>query len=415
MSSLDLSNSASSDTEIHRHAASWRLLCVSPAREILNQLAPIVSHCLPGATVVELPQYPNPMDLARTFGTHPPNILFLDAITHREQALALMPEIIKVDKSISIIALIAASEPQLILRCLRQGAAEFLLQPFGVEQLDAALAKLVRNLPKEKQSPKQMAKVVCVMPAKGACGASTVASNLAFHAKRSGTARVLLADLDPLTGTISFLLKIKSSYSFLDVLSHAESLDTDLWKGMVTQRQGVDVLLSPETLFEGAGELRDATPIIEYARHNYDMVLLDTASPYGEWNLSQAKVCDELILVTTNELPALQATQRALSYLDANRIGRWKIRVVVNRYDKDVGLSRDVIGTALHTDVFHVVPSDYEAIQKSLLEGKTIPASSSLGRSFAQLGDRMAGKKKDPPRSGSSLSSLLSLFSRTSS
>jgi len=54
-----------------------------------------------------------------------------------------------------------------------------------------------------------------------------------------------------------------------------------------------------------------------------------------------------LLLVTTNELPALQAAQRALSYLDTNRIGRWKIRLVVNRYLRDVGLSREVIGTAL--------------------------------------------------------------------
>ena len=75
---------------------------------------------------------------------------------------------------------------------------------------------------------------------------------------------------------------------------------------------------------------------------------------------------NELLLVTTNELPALQAAQRALSYLDTNRVGRWKIRLVVNRYLRDVGLSREVIGTALHAEVFETLPSDYEAVQKSL-------------------------------------------------
>jgi Flp pilus assembly CpaE family ATPase len=86
------------------------------------------------------------------------------------------------------------------------------------------------------------------------------------------------------------------------------------------------------------------------------VVVLDTNSVYGEWNLNQARLANELLLITTNELPALQAAQRALSYLDTHRIGRWKIRLIVNRYHRDVGLSRDVIGTALHNEVFEIFP-----------------------------------------------------------
>ena len=415
MSSLEIPNTTRSDSEIHRQSAGWRILCIGPDREVLTQLSAVTAHCLPGTSSSELHYYPTADELPHCIGKPLPNIVFLDFISDGERALNLVPEILKIDKGIGVIALLAASEPQLILRCLRQGATEFLLQPFTAEQLDASLAKLIRTLPKEKLAPKQLAKIVTVIPAKGACGASTVASNLAFCAKRGGSSRVLLADLDPLTGTISFLLKLKSSYSFLDVLHHADTLDSDMWKTMVTQRAGVDVLLSPEAMFEGAGELRDPRPVIDYSRANYDMVVLDAPGPYGEWNLTQAKLCDELILVTTNELPALQAAQRALSYFEANRVGRWKIKVVVNRYDKDVGLSRDVIGTALHTDVFHVVPSDYEAIQKSLIEGKTISPSSTLGRSFTQLNDRLSGKKKESKPTTSSFGGLLSLFSRTSS
>src|SRR5260370_887867 len=90
---------------------------------------------------------------------------------------------------------------------------------------------------------KEPAKVVAVMPAKGACGATTVACNLAFQWKKLSGQRVLLADLDPLAGTLSFLLKIKSTYSFLDVLQRAHELDADLWNHMVVPVQGVDVLL----------------------------------------------------------------------------------------------------------------------------------------------------------------------------
>ncbi len=390
-------------------------MLVSPARTVLDEVLPLVQHSLPSASITEVARYPEVSDLPRLFGSQPPHLLLLDVLSAREQALGLMSDLSKISRDTVLIALLADNDPQVMLRALRQGAAELVVRPFSNQGFEAAISKLLRTISKDKLSPSHSARIICVMPAKGACGATTVASNLAFHAKRAGGDRVLLADLDPLTGTVSFLLKVKSNYSFVDVLAHSDSLDSDLWKAMIVQRQGVDVLLSPETLFEFANDLRDAGPVVNFARANYDVVVLDAPGVYGEWNLSQARAADEVVLVTTNELPALQATQRALTYLDTHRIGRFKIKVVVNRYDKDVGLSRDVIGTALQTDIYHVIPSDYESVQKSLLEGKPVPPATSLGKSFTQIGDRLTGKKKEPAKSGSSLSSLLSLFSRTSS
>jgi pilus assembly protein CpaE len=341
--------------------------------------------------------------------------LFLDAITDQGRATSLIPELARECPGSQIIVLLAGNDPDLLLRCLRQGAAEFLIQPFTPDQLQAALAKLARFLPKDRQPVQPAGKVYSVMPCKGACGASTLACNIAYHLKRPACSRVLLADMDPLTGTLSFLLKITSTYSFVDVLSHADTLDSDLWKAMVTTRHGVDVLLAPELLMEGANELCDAAPVIEYARRNYDCVVLDGAGVYGDWSLSQTRLADEVLLVTSNELPALHAAQRALAYLEANRVGRWKIRVVVNRYDKDMGVSQDVITAALQTELFQVIPSDYDAVQKALLEGKPVPPATALGKRIAALADRLAGKTEPAPKRGSSLGSLLSLFSRTAS
>jgi pilus assembly protein CpaE len=290
---------------------------------------------------------------------------------------------------------------------------DFLIQPFSGEQIEGALSKLARLQTTTDSAGKEPAKMFVVVPAKGACGATTVACNLAFQCKRLGFKRVLLADLDPLTGNISFLLKIKSIYSFLDAIQRAHELDKDLWNAMVTEVNGIDVLIAPELLLEGAQDMRDPSPILEYARHIYDVIIVDTNGVYGEWNLIAARMAGELLLVTTNELPALQAAQRALSYLDTNRIGRWKIRLVVNRYLRDVGLNREVIGTALHIDVFETVPSDYDAVQKALLDGRPIPSNTSFGKSIMQLADRLGGRAEKTNKS-SSLGGLLGLFSRTS-
>jgi len=379
---------------------------------MVEELEPLVHAHLPGTPTSYLRSYPSPRDLAGAMGGGTPHLVFLDAASDLEQAMQLLAEMVRLGPSVQVIALLSGNNPDSVLRCLRAGAVDFLIQPFTGDQLDAAQAKLARSQPVgEPVAGNEAAKIYAVMPAKGACGATTIACNLAFQWQRLGAKRVLLADLDPLTGTLSFLLKIKSTYSFLDALQHGHELDADLWAGMVTQVNGIDVLLAPELMVEGTQDLRDPSPILEYARHAYDVVVIDTGGVYGEWNLNQARLANELLLVTTNELPALQAAQRALSYLDTNRIGRWKIRLVVNRYHRDVGLSREVIGTALHTEVFEILPSDYEAIQKSLLDGKPTPSSTAFGKGIGQLASRLGGRLETTKKS-SALGGFLGRFSK---
>jgi pilus assembly protein CpaE len=395
-------------------SASRRAVVISPNSKMVEELEPILSQHLPGIPVSHLRTYPSPRDLGGALGGGAVQLVFLDVMSDRDQSLQLLTEIARLGGSIQVIALIGANEPDLILRCLRSGAIDFLLQPFTPDQVEAAMAKLARLTPQPESQGKEPAKIFAVMPAKGACGATTIACNLAFQWKRQGHQKVLLVDLDPLAGTTSFLLKIKSTYSFLDALLHAHELDVDLWNGMVTNVNGVDVLLAPELMVEGTQDLKDPSPVLEYARHSYDIVVVDTGSVYGEWNLNTARLANELLLVTTNELPALQAAQRALSYLDTNRIGRWKIRLLVNRYHRDVGLSREVIGTALHTEVFDILPSDYEAVQKSLMEGKPAPSNTAIGKAIMQLADRLGGKREQVKKN-SSLGGLLGLFGKTKS
>ena len=391
----------------------WNALFIGPNPLISRELASLLSRFLPTFAKQEVNHYPSRHQLNDLFGGPAVNLCFVDIASDPERGLALIPEMQRIEPKLPMIAVLADNDPQLILRCLRQGATDFLLQPFTEDQVGAALRKIAKTNTTNRGG-KSPGKVYAIMPAKGGCGATTVACNLAYQWKRLGAKQVLLADLDPLAGTLSFVLKLKSAYSFMDALQRSSEIDGDLWRTMVSARQGVDVMLSPEVMIEGANELADSGPIVEYARSVYDIVLLDTNGVYGDWNLSHAHRCDEILLVATNELTSLQAVQRALSYLEANGVGRWKVRLVVNRYDRHMGLSRDVISTALHMDIDYLLPSDYESIQKSLMEGKPIPPSSSFGKALIGLSDKLAGREESAKK-GSSLSGLRSLFSRTSS
>lgn len=393
-------------------AGQWKILLLCPSAGMGGALSELLGSCFPLAPVFAVGVYPPKQGLAEILTSQAPNLCFLDIASDRERAFNLITEIQRADPQLPIVALLSSNDPDLILRCLRQGAAEFLLAPFAIEHLGPVIDRIARLHPGPHNGRAQ-AKVLCVMPAKGACGASTIACNLAYQLKRLGAKRVLLADLDPLTGTLSFLLKLKSNYSFMDAVSRFSTLDEDLWKAIVLHTQGIDVLLSPESAVDGIHDLTDATPIVEFARQSYEMVVLDASGVYGPWSLSLARLCDELLLVTSNELPSLQATQRVLMYLDQNRVDRNKIRLLVNRYSRDVGLNKEVIETALHSDIYQLLPSDYDSVQKALIDGKPIPNTSSFGKGLSALAERLTGFTEPPPKKSSSWSGLLGLFSKT--
>ncbi|MCC6394824.1 MAG: AAA family ATPase [Bryobacterales bacterium] len=403
-------------SDIDALSGSWKALLITPNKTIAGELSSILAQHLPKTPVFEMQSYPARQVLAELGGSQGPNLCFLDLISDAERALALIGELLAVQPGVKIIVLLAFKNPDMILRAMRQGAVEFLVRPFDPEQLDHSLERIA-SLQLIDSGPAKQGRVITVIPVKGACGATTIAANLAQHYKRAGHKKILLADLDPLTGTLSFQLKLRSNYSFVDALSRSTSLDEDVWKGIVTQQAGLDILLSPDQVNEGLHELRDASMIVEFARGFYEVVILDAGSVFGEWNLTLARSSDEVVLVTTNELPSLQAAQRAMDYLEGNRVNRSKIRLVVNRYNKEFGLGRDVIETALHCDVYHLLPGDYEAIHRALIEGKPVASNSNFGKSLAQLGERLCPRAKSaeqPAKKASALSGLFSsLFSKT--
>jgi len=115
-------------------------------------------------------------------------------------------------------------------------------------------------------------------------------------------------------------------------------------------------------------------------------------------------------MVTTNELPAVLATQNALAFLERNGVHRGKVKLIVNRYNMDIGLDQEAIETALDLSVFHVLPSDYVCIQKALLDGHTIPSSTRVGKSITELAERLAGRTPAASHKPSLLSGLFSMF-----
>lgn len=374
-----------------------------------GELSPLLSQALPACTVYETPQYPVGRAIDNLIQSKAPALCFLDMSANPDMAFAVLEDLVRIAPKLLVVSVLPTNDPDLILKCLRAGAAEFLAEPLSADQLGPVFQRLEQLSPLLKSQAEGGARIISVMPVKGACGASTLACNLAFQWKKLGK-KVLLADMDPFTGSIAFLLKLKWSYSFLDALTRDGALDADVWKGLVATVQGVDILLPPENAVGTVYELPDPAPIFHFCRQLYDIILIDAPRPFGSWPLSLARLCDELLLVATNELPALRAAQRALEYLESKTKERSKIRILVNRYNPKIGLHLESIETALQTEVYQLLPADPDSIERSLVDGKPAAPGSTFGKSITALADALAGGKK-PPKTEARSSSWGSIFS----
>lgn len=396
-----------------RHKA----LLICPQRQMMAEVLPLLASTVPLVPLRKLTGFPDKKQLLESLAGFDARLCFLDFSSNGAGGFQTLELLQNAAPQILTIALLSANNPELVLNCLRAGAAAFVVHPFTADQIEGAVEAAVRRFPSTDEGQSQ-ARVIGVVPAKGAAGATTVACNLSWQMKRLGVNRVLLSDLDPLTGTVSFLLKLKSTFSFFDILQRAETVDEDVWRQMVAKVAGVDVLLAPERVIDPAGELGPADALTECAGPMYDAIVADVGGPYGHWNLSVARVCDDLLLVCTNEVQSLHAAQRAVAYLDEHGIGPDRIRLVVNQYNKSAGLHSDRISEALGLEVAQVIPADAESVNRSMMDGKPISHSTPFGKAVSALAGQLELAQAKPPKQVKTTKKpafglLSSLFSRS--
>jgi len=321
-----------------------------------------------------------------------PQVCFID-VGSSDQALELVHALAGAD--VPVAALHLNNDSDLILRSFRCGASEFLFAPIAqadvIEVFDRLLRRSGSNSPNSKPG-----KIWTVMPAKPNYGATTVSCNLAVRIRQLLRRPVLLADMDPLLGSISFALKLKSAFSFIDVVNHGSQIDKDLWRKIIVPHEELDVLLGPEIPRFETPSASGLSSFLQFARLNYGAVVLDSPGPLSDWHLALARGADEVLLITTNELAAVHATLRAIQLLEHAGADRSRMRLIVNRYEKENGLVREAIETALKIEVFWTLPNDYAPVQKSVLDGKVVSSSSRLGESIEALAQRLTGVSRLP-------------------
>ena len=323
-------------------------------------------------------------------------LCLVDVGSHRSKGLEIVKQ--ASEAGIAVIALHQSSQPDLILEALRAGAGEFLFDPINPQDLANAVARLARRPAAAARPPR--GKLWLLMPAKGVGMVTFISCYLAERLAKRTALRVLLADMDPLQGSVGFLLKLKAQFGLVEALEDPAHLERDLWKKLTARHGAMDVLLAPEQpqldLFDPAG----VGPVFEFLRRTYDIAIADSPGPVSLWQMQLARLCDELLMVTSNDVATVQATQRALRLLDAEGVPRARIRLLLHAKRRETSLSQESIEAALQREIFHTLPADAEDAQTAALEGKQLPAGSRFGKSLDRVCDDLLGETSPEPKKG---------------
>ncbi|MGZ0151769.1 AAA family ATPase [Kribbella sp. WER1] len=200
--------------------------------------------------------------------------------------------------------------------------------------------------------------VITVFAAKGGCGKTTVATNLAVTLCARGASRVCLVDLDLQFGDVACVLGLRAERSLCDAVQWTGSLTPENVATFVTPyRDGLDCLTAPT----GPGTatlipLALVDEVLCVLRLIYDYVVVDTPTQFNAVVLAALDASDHHILVATPERASLKNLRLTLDVLDVLYEADTR-SVVLNRADPRAGLSTADVDQLVRTPIALQLPN----------------------------------------------------------
>ena len=119
----------------------------------------------------------------------------------------------------------AHTDSELLVRCMRAGAREFLTQPIAPTTIAEAMVRASVRRPSHRSVKKTESKLLVFLGAKGGSGVSTVAANFAVALAQDSHQRIALLDLNFPLGNTAIDLGLTAPLSATDALMNLERLD----------------------------------------------------------------------------------------------------------------------------------------------------------------------------------------------
>jgi len=179
------------------------------------------------------------------------------------------------------------------------------------------------------------------------------------------------------------------------MVENREQLDDSLISSFVTPYSSHLSLLAAPKQADSADEIepQHVFTVLERLRESYEYVVIDPQHTFDSITLAALDQSDEIVLVLTLDIPAIRSTQRALEIFDRLGYPRKKIRIVVNRWSKQIDLDLREVEKFLGEPVIGFIPSDYQVAVTSINLGQPLVVAepnSKIAQEIRGVSERIA-------------------------
>lgn len=305
----------------------------------------------------EFAQYPD-LDEVPQLMEQNPDVVIVDLDSNPEYALDLV-ESICTNGAATVMVYSTQADSNLMIRCMRAGAREYLTYPFAPGAMAEALVRAAVRRPANRPEKKAAGRLLVFFGAKGGSGVTTLASNFSVLLARESGKSTLLIDLDLPLGDAALTLGITAQYSTADALQNASRLDSNFLSKLLRKySDNLSVLGSPGKFTRLEASKDSIDRLVSVARQDFDYVVVDSGSRLDLTSTALFEDAATLYLVTQVSIPELRNSNRLVSEFFAREIS--KVEIVLNRYAPSLlGVDEEHITKALTRPARWRIPDDH--------------------------------------------------------
>ncbi|MHB0871733.1 MAG: response regulator [Chloroflexota bacterium] len=315
------------------------------------------------------------------------NMPGMDGITATEAICTAIP-------GCEVIMMSVQGEADYLRRAMLAGAREYLVKPFTGDELATSIrhvyelaadkrtrlaAAMKPAVPEPVAQPESTTsgRIVSVFSPKGGVGRTTISTNVAIALRMLTGKKVALVDCNLTFGDVAITLNLPANTTISDLIPNIRTLDREaLERILTTHDSGVRVLAGPPRpeLAEliTADHLRT---VMNLLRSHYDYVVVDTPPSFEDTVLAMLDLSDQILLLTTLEMPAIKNVKLFLEVAEALHYSQNKLTLVVNRVDSSCGIRVEDLEQNIRFKVSATIVSAGQMMTTSVNQGVPVVVS----------------------------------------
>ncbi len=238
--------------------------------------------------------------------------------------------------------------------------------------------------------------VIGVISGKGGVGKTTTVANIGTSLFSDFHRKVVMIDGNPTTPDLSLHM---GHYNIDKTLKEVIEQNVPIKDAMTKVSSGVEILAAPPAVGDEI-EIKNLGGFLKELG-GYEIVLLDSPPGLGREIGPTLAICDEVIIVTNLEIPAVTQALKAIATAKKAEV---PVRgIVLNRVQREsYELSVAEVELVLDAPVIAVVPEN-RGVKESIAMGKPVVLSapnSSAAKEFKRLAAFLVGMEYPPKRRG---------------